>query len=241
MSPNLERKKIKRTGFIPTFMIGGLLAGAIPILNMAVRSDIYVGLAGTPLQILLDANWQMMAMLNILLIILGACMIYHTEYADNALQKMCTLPIAGGGLFLGKFVLMVTLCIAALAIEAAGIAFSSYHWFAFTGAVGTKLVQCFCYSLLLMLPAILASLLIAAVCKNMWISLGIGILCIFAATMMLPTDNFTLSLFPFALPFQTYISGTGSSVQTYVIAGAAESAVLAVAGLLIPRIRRSFE
>lgn len=40
-------------------------------------------LAGNPINILMSANWQMMAMLNILISICGACMMYHTEYADN--------------------------------------------------------------------------------------------------------------------------------------------------------------
>ena len=31
----------------------------------------------------MDANWQMMAMLNILVCICGACMMFHTEYADK--------------------------------------------------------------------------------------------------------------------------------------------------------------
>ena len=84
MSLSLECKKAKRTGFIPAFLCGGILAAAVPIVNMAVRSEMYVGQQSSPMQILMGANWQMMVMLNILLVVAGSCLLYHTEFADNA-------------------------------------------------------------------------------------------------------------------------------------------------------------
>ena len=107
MSVSLECKKIKRTGFLPAFLGGGILAAAVPVINMAVRSEIYLNLPGNPIQILLGANWQMMAMLNVLLVVAGACLLYHTEYADNAMQKMKSLPIRESSIFLGKTVLTI--------------------------------------------------------------------------------------------------------------------------------------
>ena len=77
MTFGLECKKVKRTGFIPTFIVGGLLAAAVPVVNMAVRSETYLGLESSPIQILMDANWQMMAMLNVLLLVASACLMYH--------------------------------------------------------------------------------------------------------------------------------------------------------------------
>ena len=96
----LELKKIKRTGLIPAFLMGGLLAAGVPVLNMFFRSDIYLSLPDTPLQILLKSNWQMMAMLNILLIISGACLMYYSEFLDNAIQKMKSLPIKESNIYL---------------------------------------------------------------------------------------------------------------------------------------------
>ncbi|MFR4144864.1 MAG: hypothetical protein ACLT1K_13220 [[Clostridium] leptum] len=90
MSLSLEYKKAKRTGFIPAFLCGGILAAAVPIVNMAVRSEMYVGQQSSPMQILMGANWQMMAMLNILLVVAGSCLLYHTEFADNAMQNEVT-------------------------------------------------------------------------------------------------------------------------------------------------------
>ena len=42
MSVSLECKKVKRTGFLPAFLGGGILAAAVPVINMAVRSEMYL-------------------------------------------------------------------------------------------------------------------------------------------------------------------------------------------------------
>lgn len=105
------------------------MAAAVPIVNMAVRSEMYVGQQSSPMQILMGANWQMMAMLNILLVVAGSCLLYHTEFADNAMQKMKSLPIRESSIFFGKFVLTSIMSVVVLAIEAASIAFCVSHWF----------------------------------------------------------------------------------------------------------------
>ena len=106
MTLGLEIKKLKRTGYFPAFLAGGLLASAFPLVNMMIRAETFTALPGEPFIILMDANWQMMAMLNILVSICGACMMYHTEYADNGAQKMDVLPVGTGHLFIIKFELI---------------------------------------------------------------------------------------------------------------------------------------
>lgn len=83
MSLLIESKKLKRTGYLPAFLAGGFLAAAFPVVYMMVKAEEMTALAGNPINILMSANWQMMAMLNILISICGACMMYHTEYADK--------------------------------------------------------------------------------------------------------------------------------------------------------------
>lgn len=240
MSFRLECKKMKRTGFLPTFLCGGFLAAGFPILNMAARSENYVGLDAPPVQILMDANWQMMAMLNILLVVTGACLMYHTEYADIAIQRMCTLPIKESSLFFGKAALLLIMCVVILAIETVSLAFCSYYWFEFSKEVSMEILKNSRYALLLMLPAASGSLLIASACENMWVSLGIGVVCVFTATM-LPAKNFVLSLFPFAMPFQIYAGTTETRIRLFLIAAVIEIAVIAIAEVLFLKIRRSFE
>ncbi len=239
MSFVLECRKIRRTGFLPAFLCGGLLAAAVPVLNMAVRSENYLKLAAPPVQILMNANWQVMTMLNLLLAVAGACLLYHIEYADNAIQRLCTLPQKESRLFFGKAALLTVMYMIILALEAAGIAFCSCRWFELSPDIWLEILKGFGYALLLTLPAALSSLFIASACKNMWVSLGIGVVGVFTATM-LPTKNFTLSLFPFALPFQSFAGTAENTVCHFMIAAAIELIVIILAEVLFLKIRRSF-
>lgn len=237
---SLECKKVKRTGLIPTFIVGGLLAAAVPVVNMAVRSELYVGLESSPIKILLDANWQMMAMLNVLLLVVGACLMYHTEYADNAIQKMCMLPIKEHNIFFGKTVLIAVMGIIILAFEATAIGICSVHWFAISDSFVLELMKSFGYAFVLMLPSVLLSLLIASLCENMWVSLGIGVIGVFIATI-LPAKNFVLSIFPFALPFQIFVGAADYAIRNILIASAAEVFIIAIAEVILLKVRRSMK
>lgn len=240
MSFFLECKKMERTGFTLAFLSGGFLAAIVPVLNMAVRSDNYLSLHAAPVQILMDANWQMMAMLNILLTVAGACLMYHTEYADNAIQKMCTLPMKENKLFFGKAALMTLMCVMILIIEAIGIVFCLRHWFGLSHKVWAEVMKNFGYALLLMLPAAFGSLFIASMCKNMWVSLGIGVVCVFTATM-LPAKSFVLSLFPFALPFRILAGTAENTACSFLIAAVVEIFIIGIAEILFLKVRRLFE
>ena len=240
MNLGLEFKKTKRTGLIPAFAVGGVLAASIPILNMAVRAEMYTGLTAAPVQILLDANWSIMSMLNLLLITVGATLLYHAEYENNALQKMCSLPARESGMFFGKFLLMLLLCTMTLTLEALGIAFCAAHWFSrsaeLSAGLCTEILQNFGYELLLLLPAAALSLLLASACKNMWVSLGIGVICVFIATI-LPIGRFVPSLFPFAMPYRL-LAGTAADIAL-AIAALLELSAISLGEIILIKIRRS--
>ena len=61
MSLLIESKKLKRTGYLPAFLAGGFLAAAFPVVYMMVKAEEMTALAGNPINILMSANWQMMA------------------------------------------------------------------------------------------------------------------------------------------------------------------------------------
>ncbi len=204
---------MKRTGLIPAFFFGGLLAAAVPVLNMAFRSEMYLGLATPPIRILMDANWQIMSMLNILLVTAGVCLMYHTEYADNAIQRICTLPAKESRLFFGKSAFLVLLCAVILAVEAAGMAFCIFHWFGRSGGSGSAL-----------------SAGLGSVLK----SFG------YAFLLMLPVKSFVLSLFPFAMPFQILTGTVPQTARHFMIAAVAELLVIAAGELIFLKLRRSF-
>lgn len=182
----------------------------------------------------------MMAMLNVLLITVGACLLYNIEYADNAIQKMNTLPIKEFQLYFSKATLITMLCVIVLLIEAAAIGFCTQHWFQLSQEMVLDIVKHFLYSLLLLLPVISIALLIASACKNMWISLGIGVICVFTASI-LPAKQFVFSLFPFALSFQMYAGTADDILRNYMIVAVCEIAVFVIAEALFLKIRRSLK
>ncbi len=93
MTFQLELKKLKRTGFFPAILGGGAIAALFPLLNTAARPEMFTGQPLPALDILMNANGQMIIMLNLCLAVIGACILYHTEFSGNAIQKMESLPV----------------------------------------------------------------------------------------------------------------------------------------------------
>lgn len=235
----IEWKKNKRTGLIGSFLGGALLAGVIPVLNMVFRSEVFTSVDAYPLDILLNANWQMMAMLNVSLIVVGSCLLYYVESADHAIQKMLSLPIKEENIFLAKFLLVSTFYLAVLVIEAVALGFSSVYWFPESPDLTMELIKNIGYIFLLSLPAIVLSLWIASFFANIWITLGIGIIGIFLATM-LSDQSIILASFPFKLPFQTFHSAKSGPADTFIWIALVQTAALLLTQKISLHVRRFF-
>ena len=239
MSFRLEYKKIRRTGLTAAFLAGGIIAAALPVINTAARPDTFTSMAGSPAAVLADANLQLISMLNLLLITAGSCILYHIEYADNALQKMQSLPVRESGLFIGKCGILLPFFLMIILFETASLCFCGWHWLDAGKEELMEILQTLGFTLILTLPSAIIALVIASACRNMWTALGIGILCIFMATM-LPTDNFIVSLFPYVLPFQILPGMETARVFHYCIASVCESAAACAAEIIYLKVRRLF-
>lgn len=240
MTLSLETTKLKRTGYIPTFIGGAVVASAFPLLDMLVRSETFIALSGNPFQILLDSNWQMMALLNILLLICGSCMMYHTEYADNGTQKMNVLPIRGGSMFFGKFIITVLALAGMLILETATLAVCCLHWFPYYELDMMELIKSAGFSLVVSLPTIMLMLLVASACKNMWVSLGIGVVLAFTLSIF-PKDNLFFNLCPFSSPYQTlYMSPENGTAWGFLAICLGETVLFGIAEVLYNKLRRCF-
>lgn len=241
MTLGLEIKKLKRTGYFPAFLAGGMLASAFPLVNMLARSETFTALPGEPFSILMDANWQMIAMLNILISICGACMMYHTEYADNGAQKMDVLPVRTGNLFWMKFVIAALVLALMVAIETAVLAGCVIHWFPSYEFDALELLKSAGFQWFVTLPTVMLMLVIASACKNMWVSLGIGVILVFTMSIF-PQDNLILSLCPFSSPYQTLAMAAESSrVLLFLGICTAETVAFGVLELVYQKIRRCAE
>lgn len=234
----LEGKKARRTGWFPAALAGCALAAAFPILNMAFRAEAYRSLPGTALEILLAANWQVMALLHVLLVVMGACLLYHTEFASNAIQKMRTLPLQEWRLFLGKWALLLAVTAGALCVEYLGLAFCAWHWFGECALLSEEWGKNVLFALGMTLPALSLSLVIASACRKLWISLGAGVILVFAATMFIPLDG-AAALFPFALPFRVLAGKDGETARTYEMAAALETLLSLAAEGIVLRARNA--
>ena len=101
------------------------------------------------------------------------------------------------------------------------------------------MLQTLGFTLLFTLPAAIIVLVIAPACRNMCTTLGIGVLCIFTATM-LPTDNFIVTLFPYVLPFQLLPDMDTERVIHYCIAAVCETAAACAAAFISLTVRWLF-
>ena len=240
MSFLIEFKKLKRTGFLPAILIGGLLASAIPLVNMSFRSTIYLKLSESPLQILFTANWNPVALLNQLLMIAAACILYQIEYADNERDKMETLPIGQGYSFIHKFLLLGLSYITFLLMEAAALTICTATWFTITEGFYSELLRNLGFLILLALPSVALMTVISSACKNMWMSLGIGVIFLFTANVI-PSAGFPLSVFPFALSFRQAYLTKASEITGYLCISLAETVFFILTGVIYNRIRRRLQ
>lgn len=241
MTLALEAKKLKRTGYFPAFLAGGLLASAFPLVNMLVRAETFTALPGEPFSIMMDANWQMMAMLNILVCICGACLMYHTEYADNGAQKMDVLPVRAGSLFVMKSVIAALALALMTALETAALAGCAMHWFSGYTFDLPRLLESAGFQWFVTLPTVMLMLLISSACRNMWVSLGAGVILVFTMCIF-PQDNLILSLCPFSSPYQTLsMAAEHSRVPLFFGVCAGETVVFGLLELVYQKIRRCTE
>lgn len=240
MTLSLECQKLKRTGFFPAIFMGGIVAALFPLLNTAVRPEMFISQPLPALDVLMNANSSMMAMLNLCLATIGACILYYVEFSGNGMQKMESLPVQMGGIFWSKTFLLAAALLGAIIIEHVSLAFCVIHWFPAQENLAAELFKNLEYSFALMIPSAVILMIISSLCRNIWISLGTGIICIFAASM-LPTDDRILSLFPFSLPFQTLESAPDSDWVFFMLIGCAiEVALAAIAETVILKLRRHF-
>lgn len=226
MGLKIEFMKIRRVGLIPTFLVGGFLSAMVPILQMAVSSNTFLQQNGTPVMVLLNSNWQMMAMIHSLLIIVGACILYHLEYADRGRLKMDTLPIREEHFLIAKWCILLVGMIYVLLMDAASLFLCVHIWFPSSESEVADITKQIGFTALAMLPCTLLMLWIASYFKNLWVSLGIGVIGMFLASLIRGEHWFTV-LYPFGLLYQTVMSDqmttqqlvTGILVETILLGG----------------------
>lgn len=233
----LECNKLRRTALLPALFFGGLLSAAFPVVNLLARADSFIHLPNPPLQILVNSNWLMISMLNSFLMILGACIIYHIEFADNAIQHMDSLPIRPSNLFLSKFILLAVAFAFVFILEGASLLLCAWKWFKIPDGFLMDLIKFIAYSYLLSLPVLSIMLAVSSFFKNMWTTVGVGVIGILASQILNNVDS--LKYFPFLMPYQSSL-GKGLDPNTILcIVAAAETILFLIVGILLSKVRRN--
>lgn len=240
MSLLMECRKLRRTGYLPAFLAGGVLSAAFPVAYMMVKAEELTSLSGNPMELLMSANWQMMAMLNMLLSICGACVMYHMEFADNGMQKMSVLPIRLGTIFFWKLVIAALVLCVVVAVEMAALTGCGIYWFPDYAFDPAAVCQTAIFQIVVTLPTVMLMLVIASACRNMWVSLGIGVILVFTLSIF-PQDHAVLALFPFASPYQMFAEAVknGRAVLFFTVCGI-ETVVFGIGELIYLKGRRCF-
>ena len=168
-------------------------------------------------------------------------MMFHTEYADNGAQKMDVLPVRAGNLFLMKFVIAALALALMAAMETAVLAGCAVCWFPGYAFDIPALLKSAGFQWFVTLPTVMLMLVIASSCKNMWVSLGIGVILVFTMSIF-PQDNLILSLCPFSSPYQTLAMAAESGrVPLFLGVCATETVVFGLLEFVCQKIRRCAE
>lgn len=238
MTTGIEYMKLRKSGYFFMFPAGGLLTSAFPVVNMIFRTEMFINSPGEPYRILMNANWQIMAMLNVLLSVCGACLMYYIEYSENGAQKMEMLPVSGGNLFFGKFVIAAMELGVLIIMEHISLMGCMLYWFPSHGIRLTEFLKGMAFQWFAGLPTAMLMLLIASACRNMWMSLGTGVILVFVMSVF--TQELSIfSLFPFSSPFCIYESVVENHYLLFFLSVCAvETAVFGVGGYLFQEFRR---
>lgn len=232
---SIEISKQKRRGLLPFTAVCALCAAAIPLINMAVRSKTFLSQKGSPVDILLSGNSQMISMINVIAVVIISCMLYYAEFSGGMLTKLKALPTSETKLYFSKLAVVLMCVLFILLLEAAGYAACVKGYYK-DYLPAAELIKVFLFSAVLLMPSCALMLAVSSFCENLWVSLGIGVILIFASTV-LPHNSFAWSLFPFSLPFETTVAKETADIFKYIAAALTETALFTAAEALVFKIK----
>lgn len=177
----IEKRKLKRTCYFLIMLSAGFIGGGYAFAFFAVQKDVILHLPLDPAAGLLTQSYGLISLVNLFAVIVGACTLFHTEYASEGIKKMAALPVSIMRIYTGKTVIYLFTIFSALIMETAGLILTAQIFLpAETNAVG-QIVLFMGSVFLLTVPGSLLMLLISALNSNMWITIGVGVAGLFSA------------------------------------------------------------
>lgn len=232
----LTRKTSKRSGIMPVMLAIGFL-GALycVVFYQFVGRDLLSKHSFPPMLILLTQAYMACAVLNLFSIIIAACALYHLEFQGNAIQKLKTLPVDMGSVYLGKCLLVLTGYLCCVVVEFTALVLIGLRILPAGSFSFPELFRFFAVCFIGGLPSLTLMLLVSSQLKNMWVTLGIGIAGFFSMMAMGGGDNTLFYLNPFYLILQPALRRTLITDWIGVTFAVAETVIFTILGVLFSR------
>lgn len=228
----IEFRKEKRTGVCPLMLAVGVLGAAYAFAFFHVRKDALFNLPLAPMDILLTQVYGVMMILNMFGVIVAACMIYNMEFRGNAVKKMYLLPVSVPAMYLGKFLIMVILLLAAVCFQHLTLARIGTAGLP-QGAFDLGILLSFAgYAFATSLPVLSFMLLVSSRCPNMWVSLGVGVAGFLSGMAFAVWDRAWLCIHPFVAMLKPAVAMSAQPDGAVVMVSLAETVFFLCIGLL---------
>jgi hypothetical protein len=227
----IELHKEKRTGILPVMLSVGVLGAAYAFLNYVVRKDSLLSLPMALMDVLLTQLYGMLVLLNLLGIVVAACMIYNMEFAGNAVKKMYMLPVSVAGMYLCKFLILTVLLFAAVFMENLALAYIGITNLPQGAFEPDMLVRFAGYSFLTSMPTVSFMLLVSSRCENMWIPLGIGVAGFLSGMSLANYSTNLLLIHPVVLMLRPAVAMSAAPNQVISVVAIAETVIFLLGGL----------
>ncbi|MCU9971337.1 ABC-2 family transporter permease [Mobiluncus mulieris] len=233
----VELYKQRRTGLLTALLVVGWLGAGYAALLFGLRGSQLLALPLAPMDVLLTQLYGVLCVLNIFGIVVAACLAYYLEFSGNAIRKLCVLPLAGGQIFLWKFVIIAAGLLAPWVIQYAAIALVGLRYLPSGAFDVAALVAFAAYTFLATLPIVSLMLLVASRFTNIWVPLGVGVAG-FLSGIALATAKSPIWLgHPFVAVFQPAITTTAVPNPLVIAIAIVETVLFGGLGLVLSQYK----
>lgn len=239
MSLVVELKKQKRTGIMFIMLIVGLLGAAFVLFNFKLRKGVMLQSGLDPLDALFSYTYGVLGMLNLIAIVVTACMLYYIEYEGNAIKKMYMLPIDISKMYVNKFILLVIYLFVAIFIQY--IAMIKVGVNSLPGDYSVKqLIVLMLYTYITSLPVASFMLFIVSRLQSIWVSLGIGVVGFILGNLTITHKSKLLWVIPFDTIFRACGNRSAEVNGTLVCISIVVTLLFLVLGMYISK-KKNYE
>ena len=235
---SIELIKCKRSGVASIMAVAGLFGALYIFAVFFVRNETLMALPMPPMDILLTQAYGLIAVINMFSIIVAACLIYRTEYAERAIQKMYALPIKAVGLYGCKACILVVSLIVVFVVQYSILGIVGNMYLPEYAFEISTFLEYSVYTFLSTLPVVLFMLVIASQSANMWIVLGVGVVGFFSGMAMSLMDSIWFLINPFSLMLAPALSSSAMLENEVIIIAIVKTVVFVLVGIKLTDIAR---